>query len=115
MVCCVFVIFGWVVPSTIPLDALPGLSPKVCVLGLLTMLCAHVFCFISGIMLCAHVPCVCSFFLGCAPGNGSRGTSWAVPEGVRPGTLAMSVVLCYVVMCRGFFHFLVGCAPVDCS
>jgi len=39
--------------------------------------------------------------------------SWAVPEGVRPGTLAMSVVLCDVPMCRAFVSFLVGCAPVD--
>jgi len=68
-----------------------------------------VLCYVA--MCRAFVP----LLLGCAPGNGCRGTSWAVPEGVRPGTLALSVVLCYVSMCRAFVPFLVGCAPVDCS
>ena len=58
-----------------------------------------VLCYVA--MCRAFVP----LLLGCAPGNGSRGTSWAVPEGVRPGTLPLSVVLCCVLMCRALFLF----------
>jgi len=103
MVCCAFVIFGWAVPSTMALDALPGPSPRVCVLGLLLCRGCHVMC-----------PCAVPSCLFC----------WAVhlamaldaPPGPPPIVCVLGLLLCrwcYVMWpCAVLFFLFCWAVPL---
>ena len=80
-------LFCSAVPLAMALDAPPGPSPRVCILGFLLCWWCYVMWACTGTLVLLWVSCcvsMChafvSILVGCAPGNGSRCTSWSVPE-----------------------------------